>query len=46
MPLDQTIQRLLESSHTDYEIIVIVGHDDPDRLRQGGREAGSTAVTG
>lgn len=28
--LDHTIQRLLESSHDDYEIIVIVGHDDPE----------------
>ncbi|MHC0430828.1 glycosyltransferase [Streptomyces sp. O3] len=28
--LDHTIQRLLESSHAAYEIIVIVGHDDPD----------------
>lgn len=28
--LEHTIDRLLESSHTDYEIIVIVGHDDPE----------------
>ncbi len=28
--LDHTIQRLLTSSHTDFEIIVIVGHDDPE----------------
>ncbi|MFJ4919745.1 glycosyltransferase [Streptomyces sp. NPDC088725] len=28
--LEHTIQRLLESSHTDFEIIVIVGHDDPE----------------
>jgi len=27
--LEQTIKRLLESSHSDFEIIVIVGHDDP-----------------
>ncbi|MFD7626086.1 glycosyltransferase [Streptomyces sp. NPDC059851] len=27
--LRHTVERLLESSHTDYEIIVIVGHDDP-----------------
>lgn len=27
--LEHTIDRLLESSHRDYEIIVIVGHDDP-----------------
>ncbi|MFE2284211.1 glycosyltransferase [Streptomyces sp. NPDC059443] len=28
--LEHTIDRLLESSHRDYEIIVIVGHDDPE----------------
>ncbi|WP_412076989.1 glycosyltransferase [Streptomyces xanthophaeus] len=28
--LEHTIDRLLESTHTDYEIIVIVGHDDPE----------------
>ncbi|WP_246150591.1 glycosyltransferase [Streptomyces qinzhouensis] len=28
--LEHTIERLLESSHTNYEIIVIVGHDDPE----------------
>ncbi|RSS80937.1 glycosyltransferase [Streptomyces sp. WAC06614] len=27
--LEHTIDRLLESSHSDYEIIVVVGHDDP-----------------
>ncbi|RFU86973.1 glycosyltransferase [Streptomyces triticagri] len=27
--LDHTITRLLESSHADFEILVIVGHDDP-----------------
>ncbi|WP_329560768.1 glycosyltransferase [Kitasatospora sp. NBC_01266] len=27
--LEHTVKRLLESSHTDYEILVIVGHDDP-----------------
>jgi cellulose synthase/poly-beta-1,6-N-acetylglucosamine synthase-like glycosyltransferase len=27
--LHHTVMRLLESSHPDYEIIVIVGHDDP-----------------
>jgi cellulose synthase/poly-beta-1,6-N-acetylglucosamine synthase-like glycosyltransferase len=27
--LAHTVTRLLESSHTDYEIIIIVGHDDP-----------------
>ncbi|MEU5979868.1 glycosyltransferase [Streptomyces sp. NPDC047315] len=28
--LEHTIERLLESSHSNYEIIVIVGHDDPE----------------
>ncbi|MFP3988279.1 glycosyltransferase [Streptomyces sp. E11-3] len=28
--LDHTIQRLLESSHADFEILVIIGHDDPE----------------
>ena len=28
--LDRTVTRLLESTHTDYEVLVIVGHDDPD----------------
>jgi cellulose synthase/poly-beta-1,6-N-acetylglucosamine synthase-like glycosyltransferase len=28
--LEHTIQRLLRSTHQGYEIIVIVGHDDPD----------------
>ena len=28
--LEHTIARLLESSHQGYEIIVIVGHDDPE----------------
>jgi cellulose synthase/poly-beta-1,6-N-acetylglucosamine synthase-like glycosyltransferase len=28
--LEHTVLRLLESSHRDYEVIVIVGHDDPD----------------
>jgi cellulose synthase/poly-beta-1,6-N-acetylglucosamine synthase-like glycosyltransferase len=27
--LEQTVQRLLESTHRGYEIIIIVGHDDP-----------------
>ena len=27
--LDHTVTRLLESTHSDYEIIIIVGHDDP-----------------
>ncbi|MEU5160582.1 glycosyltransferase [Streptomyces sp. NPDC020875] len=28
--LQHTIERLLESTHSNYEIIVIVGHDDPE----------------
>ena len=28
--LEHTVNQLLESSHADYEIIVIVGHDDPE----------------
>ena len=28
--LEHTVARLLESTHEGYEIIVIVGHDDPD----------------
>lgn len=28
--LEHTVQRLLESAHADFEIIVIVGHDDPE----------------
>jgi glycosyltransferase XagB len=28
--LQHTVERLLTSSHTDYEVIVIVGHDDPE----------------
>jgi cellulose synthase/poly-beta-1,6-N-acetylglucosamine synthase-like glycosyltransferase len=28
--LEHTVLRLLESTHPDYEVIVIVGHDDPD----------------
>jgi len=28
--LDRTVTRLLESTHTDYEVLVIVGHDDPE----------------
>lgn len=27
--LEHTIRRMLESSHTNFEIIIIVGHDDP-----------------
>ena len=28
--LEHTVSRLLESTHSDYEVIVIVGHDDPE----------------
>ncbi|WP_445395585.1 glycosyltransferase [Streptomyces sp. LE64] len=28
--LDHTVRRLLESTHPDFEVIVIVGHDDPE----------------
>lgn len=28
--LEHTVNRLLESTHADYEVLVIVGHDDPD----------------
>jgi glycosyltransferase XagB len=28
--LEHTVQRLLESTHEGFEIIIIVGHDDPD----------------
>ncbi|MFI8498106.1 glycosyltransferase [Streptomyces sp. NPDC085524] len=38
--LEHTIDRLLESSHTDYEIIVIVGHDDPETAAVAERAAG------
>src|SRR5258705_7287369 len=27
--LEHTVARLLTSTHTDYEILIIVGHDDP-----------------
>lgn len=31
--LEHTVERLLESTHGDYEILVIVGHDDPGTTR-------------
>jgi cellulose synthase/poly-beta-1,6-N-acetylglucosamine synthase-like glycosyltransferase len=31
--LEHTVRRLLESAHTEYEIIIIVGHDDPETAR-------------
>lgn len=38
--LDHTVQRLLESTHADFEIIVIVGHDDPGTTAVAERAAG------
>ncbi|WP_327353787.1 glycosyltransferase [Streptomyces sp. NBC_01304] len=38
--LDHTIQRLLESSHAAFEIIVIVGHDDPETAKVAVEAAG------
>ncbi|KMO99073.1 hypothetical protein ACS04_03690, partial [Streptomyces roseus] len=37
--LRHTIERLLESSHGDYEIIVTVGHDDPETAAVAGAAA-------
>ncbi|NBM15034.1 glycosyltransferase [Streptomyces sp. GC420] len=37
--LAHTIDRLLESTHRDYEIIVIVGHDDPETAEVAERAA-------
>lgn len=37
--LKHTIDRLLESSHQDFEIIVIVGHDDPETTEVAERAA-------
>ncbi|QGV78850.1 glycosyltransferase [Streptomyces ficellus] len=37
--LEHTIDRLLESSHRDFEIIVIVGHDDPETAEVADRAA-------
>lgn len=31
--LAHTVERLLESTHPEYEIIIIVGHDDPETSR-------------
>jgi len=31
--LGHTVERLLQSTHTEYEIIIIVGHDDPETTR-------------
>src|SRR5262249_25879584 len=40
--LRHTISRLLESTHKNYEIIIIVGHDDPDTTRTANRLAART----
>lgn len=37
--LEHTIERLLESSHSSFEIIVIVGHDDPETAEVAERAA-------
>ncbi|MER6994370.1 glycosyltransferase [Streptomyces sp. NPDC000410] len=37
--LEHTISRLLHSSHRDFEIIVIVGHDDPETAEVAARAA-------
>ena len=39
--LEHTVARLLESSHAGYEIIMIVGHDDPETAEVAHRVAGS-----
>jgi cellulose synthase/poly-beta-1,6-N-acetylglucosamine synthase-like glycosyltransferase len=31
--LEHTVHRLLESTHSEYEIVIIVGHDDPGTSR-------------
>jgi cellulose synthase/poly-beta-1,6-N-acetylglucosamine synthase-like glycosyltransferase len=38
--LDHTVSRLLQSSHTDYEVLVIVGHDDPETAQVASSLAG------
>jgi glycosyltransferase XagB len=40
--LEHTVRRLLESTHEGYEIIVIVGHDDPDTAEVAHRLAAQT----
>ncbi|MFB7271738.1 glycosyltransferase [Streptomyces sp. NPDC056244] len=37
--LEHTVERLLQSSHTNFEIIVIVGHDDPETAEVAERAA-------
>ncbi|ATW50236.1 glycosyltransferase [Streptomyces peucetius] len=42
--LEHTIERLLESSHSNFEIIVIVGHDDPETTAVAERSASRDPV--
>ncbi|MEU3049365.1 glycosyltransferase [Streptomyces sp. NPDC006984] len=42
--LEHTIERLLESSHSNFEIIVIVGHDDPETAAVAERAAARDPV--
>ncbi|MDQ0941122.1 cellulose synthase/poly-beta-1,6-N-acetylglucosamine synthase-like glycosyltransferase [Streptomyces sp. V1I1] len=42
--LEHTIERLLESSHSNFEIIVIVGHDDPETAAVAERSAARDPV--
>ncbi|MFI9718352.1 glycosyltransferase [Streptomyces sp. NPDC052396] len=37
--LEHTVTRLLESTHGDFEVLVIVGHDDPETAEVAGRVA-------
>jgi cellulose synthase/poly-beta-1,6-N-acetylglucosamine synthase-like glycosyltransferase len=39
--LERTVLRLLESTHRDFEVIVIVGHDDPETAEVAHRLAAS-----
>ncbi|WP_405998859.1 glycosyltransferase [Streptomyces sp. NBC_00829] len=42
--LEHTIERLLESGHSNFEIIVIVGHDDPETAAVAERAAARDPV--
>ncbi|GGT10976.1 hypothetical protein GCM10010271_11950 [Streptomyces kurssanovii] len=42
--LEHTVERLLESSHSNFEIIVIVGHDDPETAAVAERAAARDPV--
>src|SRR5436190_9305739 len=39
--LEHTVTRLLESTHPAYEVLVIIGHDDPDTAAVAHRLAGA-----